>query len=68
MDESPFEATEPEKFSKDLATQINRLMSDENLRRKMEIAGRKRVEDVFSWKSIARQTVELYKSLIAEKK
>jgi len=68
MEESPFEATEPEQFSKDLAMQINRLMSDEGLRRKMEVAGRKRVEDVFSWKSIARQTVELYKSLIAEKK
>lgn len=68
MNESPFEATEPEAFSRDLATQINRVMADEQLRRKMEIAGRKRVEEVFSWKSIAKQTVELYKSLIAEKK
>lgn len=68
MNESPFEATEPENFSRDLATQINRVMADAQLRRKMEIAGRKRVEEVFSWKSIAKQTVELYKSLIAEKK
>lgn len=68
MNESPFEATEPEVFARDLATQINRLMSDDQLRRKMEIAGRQRVEQVFSWKSIAKQTVELYKTLIAEKK
>ncbi|GAB4268265.1 MAG: glycogen synthase [Candidatus Rifleibacteriota bacterium] len=67
MAESPFEATEPEKFAKDLASQINRLMKDDALRLKMAKSGRKRVEDVFSWKSIARQTVDLYKSLIAEK-
>jgi glycogen synthase len=67
MNESPFEATEPEAFAKDLATQINRLMSDDGLRQKMAVAGRKRVEEVFSWKSIARQTVDLYESLIAEK-
>lgn len=68
MDESPFEATEPEKFSKDLATQVNRLMSDPALRTKMAVAGRKRVEEVFSWKSIAQQTLDLYKSIIPEKK
>ncbi len=68
MNGSPFEATEPEVFARDLATQVNRLMKDAGLRRKMEAAGRKRVEETFSWKSIARQTVELYQKLIAEKK
>lgn len=68
MSESPFEATEPDKFARDLAAQINRLMGDADLRQKMERAGRKRVEDFFSWKSIARQTVDLYQSLVAEKK
>lgn len=68
MDESPFEATEPENFSRDLAQKINQVMDNAEMRQKMGLAGRKRVEEVFSWKSIARQTVELYKSLIAEKK
>lgn len=67
MNESPFEATKPEQFSKDLAAQINRLMADTDLNRTMAIAGRKRVEDTFSWKSIAKQTVELYESLLQEK-
>lgn len=68
MSESPFEATEPEVFAKDLATQINKLMADPALCDKFAKAGRKRVEEVFSWKSIAKQTVELYKSIISERK
>jgi glycogen synthase len=64
MDTSPFEATEPEVFAKDLATAVNRIMKDDDLRQKMAVAGRKRVEDVFSWKAIAKQTTDLYKTLI----
>jgi glycosyltransferase involved in cell wall biosynthesis len=68
MNESPFEALKPDVFAHDLAKEINSLMADASLREKMALAGRKRVEDVFSWKSIAQQTVELYKSLIKGKK
>lgn len=67
MEETPFEAKAPEQFAKDLADSVNALMSDNELRLKMAMAGRKRVEDVFSWKSIAQQTLELYKSLITRK-
>lgn len=67
MNESPFEPIKPEQFSKDLATQVNRIMADSELSRTMAIAGRKRVEDTFSWESIAKQTVELYESLLQEK-
>lgn len=67
MQESPFEATHPEVFSRDLGMAVNRLMTDKKLSSEMAKAGRKRVEDVFSWKSIAVQTVDLYKSLIREK-
>jgi glycosyltransferase involved in cell wall biosynthesis len=63
MDESPFEALQPEIFAKDLAEGVNKLMADEELRKSMAAKGRKRVEDVFSWKSIAQQTVDLYKTL-----
>ncbi len=67
MNESPFEAVKPDEFAHDLAREINALMADPALRNKMAAAGRKRVEDVFSWKSIAHQTVDLYKSLIKGK-
>ena len=63
MDHTPFEPINPDKFSRDLADGINTLWANPELRQKMAIAGRKRVEDTFSWTSIAKQTVELYKSL-----
>ncbi|UCF35639.1 MAG: glycogen synthase [Acidobacteriota bacterium] len=58
-----FEPKDPAKFSKDLAAQINRLFSDRQLRDRMSAAGRKRVEDLFSWTSIAEQTLKLYETL-----
>ena len=62
--ESPFEPKAPEAFSRDLAAAINRLMADPELRLRMGEAGRKRVVEHFSWASIARQTVEVYKSTL----
>lgn len=62
--ESPFEATEPEKFAKDLATAINTLMADPDKRAAMATAGRKRAVDHFSWHSIAEKTVKLYETLM----
>ena len=64
MTESPFEATDPERFARDMAARVNELMADEPLRTRMGKAGRKRAEDIFSWKAIAQQTHALYKSLI----
>jgi glycogen synthase len=61
---APFEAAEPDKFSRDLAAGINRLMNDEPLRKKMGANGRKRVEQFFDWKAIAKQTEDLYKSIL----
>ncbi len=63
MSESPFEATNPSKFSQDLAARINDLMADPAKRNAFGEAGRKRAVDVFSWESIARQTKALYESL-----
>jgi alpha-maltose-1-phosphate synthase len=59
---------EPEKFAKDLAAKINVLLRDAEKCRWFGDAGRKRVEDIFSWTAIAHQTVDLYKRLIEEKK
>jgi alpha-maltose-1-phosphate synthase len=64
MTEGAFEATNPEKFARDLAERINQLMKDRPLREKFGKAGRKRVEEQFSWTSIAQKTKALYKTLV----
>jgi len=61
---APFEPLDAEKFAEDLASGINKLIENPELRDKMAENGRKRVEDYFDWMSIAKQTEELYKSLI----
>ena len=63
MKESPFEATNPEEFARDLASRINELMKNPQLRAKFGKAGRKRVEEKFSWSTIARKTKALYETL-----
>lgn len=65
MKESPFEATAPGQFACDLASRVNELMADPDLRARMARAGRKRAEALFGWRAIARRTVELYESLLA---
>lgn len=62
--ESPFEATNPEQFSKDLASGVNELMRDPERRERMAKAGRERVIEKFSWAEIAQETLDLYKSLV----
>jgi alpha-maltose-1-phosphate synthase len=63
MKESPFEPLHPERFSRDLAARINRLMKDPQLREKFGKAGRRRAEAKFSWTAIARETNALYGAL-----
>lgn len=65
---APFEASNPDKFSRDLAEGINKLMSDENLRTSMGANGRARVEKYFDWKAIAKQTESLYKTILSHDK
>ncbi|WP_422104275.1 glycogen synthase [Winogradskyella sp.] len=60
---APFEPVNPDQFSRDLANGINTLTSDKVLRDKMAKNGRRRVEDFFDWRAIAKQTVDIYKSL-----
>jgi starch synthase len=63
--ESPFEPLNPQQFSADLAAAINGLLRDPALRERMAEAGRKRVEREFAWPAIARQTADLYASLMS---
>jgi len=58
---------QPEKFSKDLAAKISELLSDPARAKRFGEAGRKRVEQTFSWSAIATQTIELYKELLASR-
>jgi glycogen synthase len=63
MKESPFEAIDPEKFARDIAERVNELMRDRQLRERFGKAGRKRVEENFSWAAIAEKTKKLYETL-----
>jgi len=67
MDQSPFEPLDPPAFSRDLAARLSELMSDGKKRTAMGLKGRKRVEDMFSWTSIAHQTLDMYRSICKEK-
>ena len=64
LNESPFEPVNPDKFAGDLAAKINLLMSNPELRTRFGKAGRRRAEQMFSWKAIAKQTCELYEALV----
>jgi glycogen synthase len=63
MKESPFEATNPDRFARDLAARVNQLMKNPQLREEFGKAGRKRVEEKFSWSTIARKTKAVYEAL-----
>jgi starch synthase len=55
---------DPEKFARDLAFQINRLLEDPERCKRFGDAGRRRVEETFSWTAIAGQTIRLYEQVI----
>ena len=59
---------DPEKFARDLAARIRQLLDDPALCKRFGDAGRRRVEDIFSWTAIAHQTIELYRQLIEQRK
>jgi starch synthase len=58
------EPIDPKAYSKSLAESINRLLDAPDLAREMGKRGRRRVEEVFSWRSVAKQTIDFYKDLI----
>ena len=57
-------ATNPEQFARDLASKLSDLLADSEKCRRFGDAGRKRVEEKFSWTAIADQTIDLYRKLI----
>jgi alpha-maltose-1-phosphate synthase len=61
------EPKHPERFAKDLAAAIDTLIRSPERRIEMGEAARQRMEEHFSWKSIARQTLELYEKNLRAK-
>ncbi|WP_339756327.1 glycogen synthase [uncultured Winogradskyella sp.] len=61
---APFEPVNPDQFSRDLAKGINKVVNNKELCNEMAKKGRKRVEEFFDWRAIAKQTEAIYKSLI----
>jgi alpha-maltose-1-phosphate synthase len=57
------EPNHPEQFSRDLAAAVNVLLDNPDLRASMARKARARVEQQFSWASIARQTLEFYQEV-----
>ncbi|MCI5825415.1 MAG: glycogen synthase [Arcanobacterium sp.] len=55
----------PEKFEADLAQALTQMCADPQRARQMGAAGRKRVEEHFSWSAIAVKTMEFYRDVLA---
>lgn len=62
-DDEPMVPVDPDRFERGLASAVNALVADPAARDAMGSAARRRAVEHFSWSSIARQTVELYRSL-----
>lgn len=65
IDPDTLTPVDPDGFARGLAEAINRLVADPTLRRQMGQRGRHRVEEQFSWDAIARQTLALYRQVLA---
>jgi glycosyltransferase involved in cell wall biosynthesis len=58
------EPRDPERFARDFAAALNRVLRDQELAKRFGAAGRERVRAHFSWDAIADQTVLLYRRLL----
>ncbi len=63
LEPGTFSPKEPQAFSHGLAAGINRIAGDPALAKRMGEAGRRRAEEQFSWRAIAKKTLELYEAL-----
>lgn len=59
---------DPQKFARDLGKKLSDLLGDPEKCKRFGEAGRKRVEEKFSWTAIADQTLQLYRKLIEQTK
>ncbi|MCX5784852.1 MAG: glycogen synthase [Elusimicrobia bacterium] len=59
-----YEPRNPEKFSRDLAVALNRVLRQPSLRSRFAELGRRRAETHFSWAGVAKKTHALYRRLV----
>ena len=59
-----FEPVDPKAFQTDFANKLNKILENPELAKKMGEVSRKRAIDVFSWKTIAKQTFDFYAECI----
>lgn len=64
VSETNFEPADPKAFQTDFASKLNEILANPELAKKMGEVSRKRAVDVFSWKSIAKQTFDFYNECI----
>ena len=60
-----FEPKDPQKFARDLADAVNGLLQNPERIEMMGRLGRRRVEETFSWRAVAEQTLDFYRRLVA---
>jgi alpha-maltose-1-phosphate synthase len=63
-----FEPAHPAQYQADLAAKLNELLDNPELAKKMGAESRKRAIGVFSWKSIAAQTLDFYQHVASRYK
>ena len=62
--ETDFEPKNPERFATDLAEAVNQILDDPERMTEMGRRSRERVERDYSWRSVARTTLDFYRSLL----
>lgn len=65
MSDAPYAPRDQDRFAQDLAEAINHLMANGVLRERMGQAGRRRIEELFTWSRIASETLMLYERVLA---
>ena len=59
-----YDQFDPKSFESNFAKEVNRVVADNELARRLGIAGRQRVVKDFTWDSIAESTIDVYRSVI----
>jgi starch synthase len=64
VDEASRAPRDPERFARDIADRVNRLLMDPEAARRLGVAGRERAVRDFSWTSVAERVHALYRTLV----
>jgi len=59
-----YNSHDPQEFEKQFAVEVNRVIFNNELAREFGLKGRERAIEHFAWDAIARQTIDVYRSVI----